>query len=354
MGGGKLAENQPYQYGYALPMTMDSPGEENPKTPASYADFSEEEEQGGWLKTTVQFFAIPMLIVVMSVGVYLGVSMMIGSGPQTVSDFAELLRSDTVTRRWHAAFELSARLKEGVPDEFHDDKLIGALCEALDRAREEKQDPPRMAITILEILNRIGEKSAIPTVRKALDDPHSWTRSYAVRTLAALGDTDSRPRFVALLKDEDASTRQSAIAGLARLEQQPGVPYHLSAEMRAILRDSVGDRAEDVRFTSALLLARIQDRDGALPVLKTMLDRSYLENLVPKERMDTRLSGISLYRVHSNVILRGLAAVDVLDCGDDAEVVAAVSKLSDSDTEGDSDVRMRAQEVLARWNKQQG
>ena len=70
--------------------------------------------------------------------------------------------------------------------------------------------------------------------------------------------------------------------------------------------------------------------------------------------MDTSLSGVNLYRVHSNVILRGLAAVVVLDCGDDAEVVAAVRKLSDSDTEGDSDVRMRAQEILARWNKQQG
>ena len=82
---------------------MESPVEENPKSAASYADFSDEEQQGGWLKTSVQFFAIPMLIVVLAVGVYLGASMLLGTGPQTVSDFAELLRSDTVTRRWHAA-----------------------------------------------------------------------------------------------------------------------------------------------------------------------------------------------------------------------------------------------------------
>ena len=333
---------------------MESPVEENPKSAASYADFSDEEQQGGWLKTSVQFFAIPMLIVVLAVGVYLGASMLLGTGPQTVSDFAELLRSDTVTRRWHAAFELSARLKEEVPDEFHDEKLVAALCDALDRARMEKQDPPTLAITVLSILQRIGEPSAIPTIREALDDSHPWTRSYAVRALAALGDTESHDRFEALLKDEDASTRQSAIAALAQLEQRDGVPYHLSARMREVLHEAVGDRAEDVRFTAALLLSRIHDRDAALPVLKTMLDRSYLEKLVPKERMDTRLSGISLYRVHSNVILRGLAAVEVLDCGDDAEVVAAIGKLSDSDTEGDSDVRMRAQDLLARWNTQQG
>ena len=47
---------------------MEHPPDDTPRTPASYADFSEEEEQGGWLKTSVQFFAIPMLIVVMAVG----------------------------------------------------------------------------------------------------------------------------------------------------------------------------------------------------------------------------------------------------------------------------------------------
>jgi hypothetical protein len=330
---------------------MEVPPDDKHRTPASYADFSEEEEQGGWLKTAVQFFAIPMLIVVMAVGVYLGVSMMIGSGPSDVGDFVELLRSDTVTRRWHAAFELAARLRNDVPDEFKDEKLISALCDALERARAENQDPPQMAITTLQILARIGEPSAIPTVRKALEDQHPWTRSYAVRTLAALGDTDSRDAIRALADDKDPSTRQGALAALAAMEQLPGVPYHLSPETRDLLREAVGDRAEDVRFTAALLLARVHDREAALPVLKTMLDRTYLEKIVPPDRMDKRLSGISLYRLQSNVILPALAAVEALDCGDDAEVVAAVRKLSDSETEGDSDVRFQAQQLLTRWKE---
>lgn len=333
---------------------MDSPTQDENRTPASYADFSTEEEAGGWLKTLVQFFAIPMLIVVMAVGLFFGVSLMIGSGPKSAADFAELLQSETVTRRWHAAFELSARLKDGVPDEFRDPKLVAALGQALERARKENQDPPKMAITTLLLLGRIGESSSIPVVREALNDKHSWVRSYAVTTLATLGDLESRDTILKFVKDDDPSTRQAALAALATLEQRGSPAYHLSPELRAMLRDAVGDRAEDVRFTAALLLANVNDRQNALPVLLTMLDRDYLEKIVPNDRMDTRLSGISRYRVHSNVIARGLDAVQQLDCGDDEEVVAAVRKLSDSATEGDSDVRYRAQQLLTRWKKQQG
>jgi hypothetical protein len=333
---------------------MDSPTKDENRSPASFADFSAEEEPGGWLKTLVQFFAIPMLIVVMAVGVFFGVSLMIGSGPKSAADFAELLQSDTVTRRWHAAFELSARLKDGVPDELRDPKLVAALGSALERARKENQDPPKMAVTTLLLLGRIGDSGSIPVVRDALTDRHPWVRSYAVTTLATLGDLESRDAILKLAEDKDPSTRQAALAALATLEQREGIPYHLSPELRAMLKQAVGDREEDVRFTAALLLANVNDRHSALPVLKTMLDRDYLEKIVPNERMDTRLSGISRYRVHSNVIFRGLDAVERLDCSDDEEVVAAVRKLSDSATEGDSDVRYRAQKLLTRWKKQQG
>jgi hypothetical protein len=70
--------------------------------------------------------------------------------------------------------------------------------------------------------------------------------------------------------------------------------------------------------------------------------------------MDTSLSGLSRYDVHSNVLMAGLRAVRRLDCGDDPEVVTLVRKLTDSDSEGDPDVRARARELLVLWNEQQG
>ena len=80
---------------------MESQGADPKKTPASYADFSDAEEQGGWLKTAVQFFAIPMLIVILAVGVYLGVRYLWGGGPKTAAEFVEVLsRQELRQRTW--------------------------------------------------------------------------------------------------------------------------------------------------------------------------------------------------------------------------------------------------------------
>jgi len=333
---------------------MESQGADPKKTPASYADFSDAEEQGGWLKTAVQFFAIPMLIVILAVGVYLGVNLMIGGGPTNAADFAEMLKSDTVTRRWHAAFELQARLRDEVPAEFRTESMRIALESALEKARAEKQDPPMMTVLTLSLLGRIGMPESIPAVRAVLDDPHPWSRSHAIRVLGLLGDRASAGRLRELAAHEDPGTRQAALEALARREQTPAVPFYLSSETRELLEKALGDRAEDVRFTAALLLARAGDRAAPLPVLKTMLDRAYLEKLVPAKDMDTRLTGVSRYQLHSNIILKAMVAVSRLDCRDDPEVVAAIRKLTDTTSEGDPDVRTRAREVLAAWNLEQG
>jgi HEAT repeat protein len=333
---------------------MESQGADPKKTPASYADFSDAEEQGGWLKTAVQFFAIPMLIVILAVGVYLGVNLMLGGSPQTASDFVELLKSDTVTRRSQAAFELAMRLRDEVPEEFRSEAMVTSLCDALEKARADKQDPPTMAMRVLLILARIRQPDAIPAVRSALDDPHPWTRSYAILALGELKDKESEERIREFVTHEDPQTRQIALRALVSLEQQVGVPYHIAAPNRELLKKALGDRNEDVRFEAAAMLARVGEREAALPVLKTMLDREYLEKLVPTSEMDTSLSGLSRYDVHSNVLMAGLRAVRRLDCGDDPEVVTLVRKLTDSDSEGDPDVRARARELLVLWNEQQG
>jgi len=332
---------------------METPGDAPQKTPASYADFPNENGGGGWLKTAVQFFAIPMLIVILAVSVYLGVSLMIGSGPTTSADFVELLKSDTVTRRWHAATELVARLKDDVPDEFKTEAIINSLCEALTKARAEKQDPPQLATITLTILGRIGHPSAIPAVRDALNDKHPWTRSYAILVLAQLRDRESLDQIRAFASHEDPGTRQAAIVAIAQLEQIEGMSYHLSPETREMLKSKLGDREEDVRFSAALLLARVRERGAALPVLKTMLDRDYLEKLVPSSEVDGRIR-VNLYDVHSNLLLSALKAIDGLNCGDDPEVVTAVRKLTNSDGEGSADVRAKARDVLARWDEKQG
>jgi len=316
--------------------------EKQQSSPASYADFSDARE-GGWFRTLVQFFAIPFLIVCVAVGLYVGINLMLGSGPQSAADFVTLLQSDTINRRTQAAYELARRLAgKEIPAEFRDKKLVSALCKALDKAREENQNPPDQARVILSILGRLADPASTDTVRRALDDKHPWARSYAILTLAKLHDRASVGRLREYAGHDDAGTRQAALYALAKLDQVKGLPFHLGEPTRAIALRHLGDAKEDVRFTAALILADAGEKDAPRRVLYTMLDRKYLERFP----LDSAQGGLSQYSIHSNVILKAIAAVTKLELRDDAKVSGLLKKLTDDDHEGDPEVRQQARKAL--------
>ncbi|MHC4547423.1 MAG: HEAT repeat domain-containing protein [Planctomycetota bacterium] len=314
------------------------------KPPASYADF-EDEKSPGWLRTGVQFFAIPFLIVCVAVAIYVGINMMVGAGPRDAGDFVELLQSDTINRRWQAAYELASRLSTGeVPEEFRDPQLVSALCTALEKSRAEQQDP-RLATLILRILARLQDPRSVPAVRAALAYDHPWVRSHAILALAALDDRDSLPRLQELAEqDGDAKIRQVCLDALARMDQLEGAPFRLSARTRELALTGLGDLHEDVRFTAALVLAHAGEREAALPVLRKMLDRAHLESFGFNDEM----GGLDPYKVRSQTLLKAIQGVLWLECRDDAGVLDALRRLTDDAHEGDFVVREAAREALTR------
>jgi HEAT repeat protein len=317
--------------------------EKQAPTPASHARFEEEAPQG-FLRAALQFVAIPLVIVGVAVGLYVGISLMVGTGPTTAADFVRVLQSDTIGRRWQAAYELANRISVGeVPAEFRDPQLLAALSETLAAARAQEEDPPKLAVLVLGILRRLKEPSTLPAVRAALDDRHPWVRSHAAVTLGALRDEESRPRILALARSDDAGTRQASLEALASLDQVEGMPFHLSAETRAVALEHVGDPAEDVRFTAALVLADAGEKEAALPVLRRMLDRSYLDQF----KVNDRWGALDVHRLRSDILLQAIARAVQLRCGDDPAVVRALVRLADDDLEGGTEVREAARRALS-------
>ena len=310
--------------------------------PASYADF-DDEKSPGWLRTLVQFFAIPLLIVCVAVGLYLGIKMMLGAGPQTAQDFVELLQADTINRRWQAAYELAARLGgEEVPAEFRDPRLVSALCQALDGARAEKDDPPKLAMLILRILRRLEDPRALPTVRAAMEDEHPWIRSHAILVAAGLRDGEAIPRIEEFLGDDDPGTRQACLDALAAFDQVEGHPFRLSLRTKELALGGLGDPSADVRFTSALILAHARQRE-ALPVLRKMLDRKHLDSF----EFHDQLGALDAFKVRSRTLRRAIQATLWLECSGDKEALDALRRLTQDDVEGDFEVREAARKALA-------
>ena len=140
------------------------------------------------------------------------------------------------------------------------------------------------------------------------------------------------------------------LAIFVKLDQVDGMAFRLSPKTREIARSHLADTHEDVRFTAALVLADAGEADGTVSVLKEMLSRERLEEIVPKERLDKKLSGISRYHIHSNVIILAIGAAAKLKT-DDPEIVAALKVLSDDEDEGDPDVREAARQALTMLNQ---
>lgn len=322
---------------------MDSPALDQKPSPASYADFSA--EKSGVLKTVLQFVAIPLLIVGVAVGGFLGISALVGGGPKTVLDFVDLLRSDTVNRRRQAAFELASRLATGtVPEEFRDPRLVSALGAALEAERKEPRDPPEPAVLILRIFSLLRDPATLPAAREAARDPHPWIRSHALPVLGVLKDEESRPYLDSLCSHpDDPSTRQAALAALAILDQRAGEPFRLSDATRARAEELVKDRHEDVRFQAAILLARAGVAEPALPAFRQMLDRAKLGEF----DFDRTISGIDRRMVQTNLVLQALDALrSIPGAAKDPGIEALLRRLADDATEGEPEVRQRARLLL--------
>jgi len=321
--------------------------DEKPATPASYASF-DQEPQGGVLRVIVQFIAIPLLIVSVAIGLWMGGRWLTGAGAKSTGDFVELLRSDTINRRWQAAYELANRLRDDVPQAFHDPELLDALGDALNRAREEKQEPPRMAMTILLVIARIADPASLPVVRDAVTDEDPWIRSYAVLALGALDDRESIPQLRALASDEDHGTRRAALRSLARIDRQAGIE-RLTRPTRQIAVDLLGDPHFDVRMTAAVVLSKTGEAEEAKPVLLKMLDRDHLDSF----EFHDEFGALDPNRVRSNTVLAGIKAVVRLGYND-PPVLEALATLADDDTEIDPVVRERARKALRELNNLKG
>jgi HEAT repeat protein len=202
-----------------------------------------------------------------------------------------------------------------------------------------------LAIHLLRVLRRLQDARAIEAIRDAADDPHPWIRSHALLVLGGLRDLASLEIIERHLKDEDAECRKAALFALASVDQAQDQPFRLAVGTKARVRVYLGDPDPYVRMQAALLLAQAGDSDGVLPLLAKMLDRQYLRDLP----FSGDLHGTNRGKVNSNLLVQTILAVSGLDAAsDNAEIKAALKRLTDDSIEGDPEVRQQARVALGK------
>jgi HEAT repeat protein len=128
------------------------------------------------------------------------------------------------------------------------------------------------------VLARTHDRTAVPLLTKALDDPDDQTRIYVLWALGTLGDSAARGPLEKALTDPDPGLRKTAAFALGEIGDRAAVPA---------LAQRVDDAVADVRWNTALALARLGSNAG-VPVLETMIDRKLLAQVpdITREQQD--------------------------------------------------------------------
>jgi HEAT repeat protein len=290
----------------------------------------------------VQFFLIPLAVVAITVGVYVGFRSLLADnrGPK---DYLAEVQNGGSDRRWPAAYELSRLMDD--PKVRADRSLGPALVGAFERAKE---DDPRIRRYLALAIGRLDppmSREAIAALSASLDEEtrpasQDWVSRFtgwstsdigevrisAIWALGASGDPAVAGRLLPLFASPDAGIRKMVVYSLGALPGDTQV---------ATLRTALQDEIPDVRWNAAIALSRHANHEG-VPVLRQMLDRSYVEQTVKREaRQDVDQDPIA------DVIIGGLRAAAALK---DEQLRMTIERLSENDRS--MKVRQSALEAL--------
>jgi len=259
----------------------------------------------------VQFFLIPLAVVAIAVGVYVGFRSLLTDDRGPAEYLAEI-RNGGSTRRWPAAYELSRQMAD---PKVRADKTLGP---ALVKAFEESKDDPRVRRYLALAIGRLDPplpEAAVKDLTEGLQDPDGETRISVIWALGSSGDPAVVGQLVPLFSapDTDAGIRKMIVYALGAL---PG-----DAQLTT-LRTALQDPVADVRWNAAVALARHGNHEG-VAVVQQMLDRPYVEQAVKRDvRVDEDQDPIA------DVMISGLRTAAVLK---DDTLKTSVRSLSEHD-----------------------
>src|SRR5437899_4137940 len=139
----------------------------------------------------VQFFLIPLAVVAITVGVYLGFRSLLANDSRSAHEYLAEVRNGGSDRRWPAAYELSRLMAD--PKVRADRTLAPALVKAYVAA---KDDDPRVRQYLALAIGRLDPPlppEAVAELTRTLESTDGEARISAVWALGSSGDASIVP-----------------------------------------------------------------------------------------------------------------------------------------------------------------
>ncbi len=235
------------------------------------------------------------------------------------------------------------------------------FSDLLDKLRD-----PDIAVKadVVRTLGRIQARGAVPGLIKLLEDRDEWTRSYAIRALAKIGDTKAVEKLADLIiNDPEFIVRAEAAEALGQIGGTGASPA-----LKKALRDST----VSVRAAAVRALGKLKDKTAVSEFRRLLHDPGNTTRAYAAEALGIMQDKKSVPDIittslnYEDSYVRGYAAEALGSIADKSAVAALIDHLSDddlwftgkrvSDAAADALVRIGTPEALAvveEWQRKQ-
>jgi HEAT repeat protein len=255
------------------------------------------------VRLAVQFFAIPMAIVIFCVALvflfrwltwekrdldsYLdAVQSSIRSASQKEQEAMKLLNYIQEAKRWQSIYDVTEQLRFNREEFLRENPDFPARVA---RVFREAGPDRRVRQYLAQVLGLVGGPEVVPELTAALKDSDSETVIYAMIALGRIGEPSAIPDLIEASYSSDRGIRQTAVFVLGSFED----------DSKAIERsaEALNDPDVLVQWNAAFSLGRAGD-PRALPVLKYFLDEDYVSQATAQYARTTGAGETQLATFH--------------------------------------------------------
>jgi HEAT repeat protein len=276
------------------------------------------EEKSKPVTLVLQLVVIPLAVVAFCVALG-GLFMWMTSERKDFDDYVRALQSSSGTKRgqqaqyllnyiqeskrWQGIFDVTAQIS-GDREQFlaRNPAAAAQLTQVFEESAGQDAKTRRYLALVLGLL---GDKEALPALRRGLVDSDADTVKNCLWALARLRDNESALPVIGLTKHDDVNVRLMAVYALGFLD---------SSQAQPVLVGALNDTDEMVKWNAAFALANRGDRAGRDQLVR-LLDKEYVDRfaeVTPQNRQRYRVAAVNwLGKLNETAALENVSRDDL-------------------------------------------
>ena len=245
------------------------------------------EEQSRVYVFFYSFFLIPLMITVIGILFFFVVRFVTfeSGNPQ---EYLTQIKIGSASKRWQSAYELSKILSD--PDKVPlDDQFKNSIISAFEKSL---YDDPKVRMYLALAMGRTGDDSYGESLMTALDDNSAEIVTAATQALGLIQYLPAVSKLSVLATSSEFQVvRLASAVSLGQIGHESSLP---------LLKELLNDEEANIRWDSAIALAKMGDSSGA-SILNSLLSRTYYENFKEIDSWETEKAILVAIHVSSQL-----------------------------------------------------